>query len=103
MIFRFRSYNQEVFEQYLGLKLLDYKIEIYNKYGVEVLGVEPNGIAERAGLRAQDIIVKIDSYDLTEYSIERMASYIYLRAEQHAVVRIRFFRGTTQKITHLSL
>ncbi|NLD05286.1 MAG: PDZ domain-containing protein [Synergistaceae bacterium] len=90
-------------EQYLGLKLLDYKIEIYNKYGVEVLGVEPNGIAEKAGLRAQDIIVKIDSYDLTEYSIERMASYIYLRAEQHAVVRIRFFRGTTQKITHLSL
>lgn len=90
-------------EQHLGLKLLNYKVEIYNKYGIEVLGVEPNGAAERAGLRAQDIIVKIDSYDLTKYSIERIASYIYLRAEQNAVIRIRFYRGTTQKITYISL
>lgn len=90
-------------EQHLGLKLLNYKVEIYNKYGMEVLGVEPNGAAERAGLRAQDIIVKIDSYDLTKYSIERIASYIDLRAEQNSVIKIRFYRGTTQKVTHISL
>jgi len=90
-------------EQHLGLKLLNHKVEIYNKYGMEILGVEPDGAAERAGVRAQDIIVKIDSFDLTEHSIERIASYILLRAEQNAVIKIRFYRGTTQKATHISL
>lgn len=71
--------------------------------GFRILSVAPGGISEFAGVRQGDILVKIDTYDLKDIDIERVASYIALRYQQKQSIKATVLRNGANKVFNIQL
>ena len=71
--------------------------------GFRILSVAPGGISEFAGVREGDVLVKIDTYDLKDIGIERIASYIALRYQQKQSIKVTVLRNGLNNIFNIQL
>ena len=66
--------------------------------GFRIIEIKLGGTADLAGLKTNDIIIKIDNYDLKGYTLDRVASYVDMRCKQHALLRCTVVRqGLTEE------
>ena len=86
--------------QYLGIVT---SIEKTPEGGFTILEVFPNGLSDFAGVKAGDILTKIDTYDLKEHDIDRVAAYIALRYRQKQVIRATVLRDGKPKVIQIQL
>ena len=86
--------------QYLGIVT---SIEKTPEGGFTILEVVPNGLSDFAGVKAGDILTKIDTYDLKEHDIDRVAAYIALRYRQKQVIRATVLRDGKPKVIQIQL
>lgn len=86
--------------EYLGIVFAPNKTE--NGYFL-VSAVIKGGISDFAGVKAGDIVTKIDTYDLKEHDMERVASYIGLRYRQRAIIKATIDRQGTKKVIEIQL
>ena len=75
--------------QYLGIVISNDKTE---DGGFSILEVIPYSLSDFAGIKAGDVLVKIDTYSLKEHDIDRVAAYIALRQRQKQVIRVTVLR-----------
>ena len=85
---------------YLGIVISREKTK---EGGFELLEVLPRGLARSAGIQEGDILTKIDTYELKEHGIERVAAYIDLRIKQKAIIKVTILRGNQSKIIEMQL
>lgn len=90
----------EAVGNYLGIVT---SIEKTSECGFRILSVVPGGISEFAGVRQGDILVKIDTYDLKDIDIERVASYIALRYQQKQSIKATVLRNGANKVFNIQL
>ena len=86
--------------QYLGIVT---SIEKTPEGGFTILEVVPNGLSDFAGVKTGDILTKIDTYDLKEHDIDRVAAYIALRYRQKQVIRATVLRNGESKVIEIQL
>ena len=75
--------------QYLGIVISNDKTA---DGGFSILEVVPYSLSDFAGIKAGDVLVKIDTYSLKEHDIDRVAAYIALRHRQKQVIRVTVLR-----------
>lgn len=80
---------------YLGIQVSEKKTK---EGGFNVSKVIPGSLAEFSGYKEGDILVKIDTYDLKDFEIDRVISYIAMRIQQKATVKGTVLRGGLQKV-----
>lgn len=90
----------EAVGNYLGIIT---SIEKTPEGGFVILGVTPGGISEFAGLIEGDVLVKIDTYDLKDIDIDRVASYIALRFQQKQSIKATILRNGSNKVFNIQL
>ncbi|MDR3331715.1 MAG: PDZ domain-containing protein [Synergistaceae bacterium] len=90
----------EAVSSYLGVVASTEKTK---EGGFSILEVEPQGLSEFAGFQKGDILTKIDTYDLKEYDIERVAGYIALRRQQKAIIKATILRDGQTKTIEMQL
>lgn len=86
--------------QYLGIVTSTEKTP---EGGFTILEVVPNGLSDFAGVKPGDILTKIDTYDLKEHDIDRVAAYIALRYRQKQVIRATVLRDSKQQVIQIQL
>ena len=69
--------------------------------GLSVLEVIPGGISDAAGIQKNDILIKIDSYDLKNSDVERLTAYVGLRIKQGAVIKATILRDGKSRVINL--
>jgi membrane-associated protease RseP (regulator of RpoE activity) len=94
------SFIVEYVGKYLGVVT---STEKKQEGGFEVLDVAPGGLSEFAGLRKGDILTKVDTYDLKDFDIDRVAAYIDMRRQQHAAIKATVLRDGQSKIIEMQL
>ena len=90
----------EAVGSYLGIVT---SIEKTPDGGFRILSVIPGGISDFAGVRQGDILVKIDTYDLKDIDIDRVASYIALRYQQKQTIKATVIRNGANKTFNIQL
>jgi hypothetical protein len=68
-----------------------------------VLEVTRGGLCDIAGIKPGDMLTKIDAYDLKEYDMDRISSYIALRAGQSAKIKATVLRDGQAKVIEMQL
>lgn len=86
--------------EYMGIILSELPTE---KGGLKVLTLIPGGIAESAGLKVGDELIKVDSYDLRKENRDRVAAYFALRYQQKANIKGTFLRPGKEIVLSLKL
>lgn len=61
------------------------------------------GISEFSGFNVGDIFTKIDNYDLKEYDMKRVDSYISLRRKQRAIIKATVDRQGAKQVIEIQL
>ncbi len=86
--------------EYMGIILSELPTE---NGGLKVLTLIPGGIAESAGLKVGDELIKVDSYDLRKENRDRVAAYFALRYQQKAIIKGTFLRLGKEIVLSLKL
>jgi C-terminal processing protease CtpA/Prc len=71
--------------------------------GFLILDVTPNGLSDSAGIKKGDVLIKIDTYDLKEFDLDRISSYIALRIDQQAIIKTTIIRDGAAKVIEIQL
>lgn len=85
----------ESVSQRLGVMTTEKKTE---EGGFAILEISPGGIAEIAGFKEGDVLVKLDTYDMKDYSLDRIISYIDMRFKQKATVKCTVIRQGVKQV-----
>jgi hypothetical protein len=86
--------------KYLGITTSSEKTK---EGGFSVLNITTGGLSDFAGLKEGDILTKIDTYNLKDFDLERVASYVDLRRKNKAVIKVTILRGGESKIVEIQL
>lgn len=99
--------GQNVSRPYIGVSMVDANIEAYaREYGIKpcdgvlIGSVEANSPAEKAGLKAGDVIVGMNDVDIKNVATLRYQLYKYKAGE---VVTVSYLRGGSSVTTRLTL
>jgi hypothetical protein len=85
---------------YLGLVA---SAEKTKEGGFAILDVVPGGLSEFAGIKKGDILIKVDTYNVKDFDIERVAAYVEQRTKQKAVVKATVLRDGQSIIIEMQL
>jgi S1-C subfamily serine protease len=85
---------------YLGLVA---SAEKTKEGGFAILDVAPGGLSEFAGIKKGDILIKVDTYSVKDFDIERVAAYVEQRTKQKAVVKATVLRDGQSIIIEMQL
>lgn len=88
----------ESVSKYLGLTLKDKQDKANGHNGFKVLNLDPKGFAGKAGIKAGDLIIKIDAFDITkDHNVDRISAYIDGRIQKKALMKIVLLRNSARK------
>ena len=88
----------ESVSKYLGLTLKDKQEKANGHNGFKVLNLDSKGIAGKAGMKAGDLIIKIDAFDITkDHNVDRISAYIDGRIQKKALIKIVMLRNGARK------
>lgn len=99
--------GQNVSRPYIGISMVDANVEAYaREYGIKpcdgvlIGSVEANSPAEKAGLKAGDVIVEMNDVDIKNVATLRYQLYKYKTGE---VVTVSYLRSGSKLSTKLTL
>ncbi|MDR1378321.1 MAG: PDZ domain-containing protein, partial [Synergistaceae bacterium] len=90
----------DVVDDYLGIITSTEKTK---EGGFTILRVSPGGRSALAGVKENDVLIKIDTHELKEHDIERLASYVVLRYQQKAILTTTLLRNGETKVVEIQL
>lgn len=88
----------ESVSKYLGLTLKDKQDKANGHNGFKVLNIDTKGLAGKAGIKAGDLIIKIDSFEITkDHNVDRISAFIDGRIKKKALMKIVLLRNGARK------
>jgi len=94
----------ESVSNYLGLSLKDKQEKVNGHNGFKVLNSNPKGLAGKAGIKAGDLIIKIDAFEImNDHTVDRIFAYIDGRREKKALMKIVLLRNGVRKSIEIQL
>ena len=92
----------ESVSKYLGLTLMDKQEKASGHNGFKVLNIDTKGLAAKAGMKAGDLIIKIDAFEITkDHNVDRISAYIDGRIQKKALLKIVMLRNGARKTVEI--
>ena len=88
----------ESVNKYLGLTLKDKQDKFNGSNGFKVLKLDPKGLAGKSGIKAGDLIIKIDAFEIRkDHTVDQICAFIDARREKKALMKIVLIRNGAKK------
>lgn len=94
----------ESVSKYLGLTLKDKQDKANGHNGFKVLNLDTKGLAAKAGMKAGDLIIKIDAFEIMkDHNVDRISAYIDGRIQKKALMKFVILRNGARKSVEIQL